>query len=207
VRELSQWLDAINRPVPGDESCRDRAVAEMRAAGVDTVFSLLCERIEAADSESRCDAITALVLLDARRAVEPVIAMLSDPDTTVRWHACGCLHDIGDERAVPRLCEVMRDDPDPQVRGTAAYALGGIGSPAAIPSLLAVLGSDSVCDMHGHTASSSAATALDDILGTHETRIRLGDGFSKLSGRPPDLDRLRRLAQMLFEQWSAGRAH
>ena len=95
--------------------------------------------------------------------------MLADPDTTVRWHACGCLHDFGDERAVPCAREVLGRDPDPQVRGTAAYALGGIGSPAAIPSLLAVLGSDNEYDIHGHSPSSCAATALDDILGTHET--------------------------------------
>src|SRR5262245_58403179 len=106
----------------------------MRNAGVGNVFPLLIDRLKDADPEARCDAITALLFLAGRRAVEPVTGMLDDPDTTVRWHACGCLHDFGDERAVPVLCEVLRRDPDPQVRGTAAYALGGIGSPAAIPN-------------------------------------------------------------------------
>jgi HEAT repeat protein len=177
----------------------------MRALGVEMVFPLLCDQLKAADPEARCDAITALSFLDPHRAVEPVVSMLVDPDTTVRWHASGCLHDIGDERAVAALCEVMRCDPDPQVRGTAAYALGGIGSPAAIPSLLAALGTDTECDMHGHSASSGSATALDDILGTNETRIDLGGGLRKMASYPPDLDRLRRLAQELFDQWSAGR--
>jgi HEAT repeat protein len=205
VEQLPRLLEAINRPRFGDDGCRDRAVAEMRAAGVDKVFPLLCERLKAAEPEARCDAITALVFLDAYWALEPVVSMLDDPDTTVRWHASGCLHDFGDERAVAPLCEVLRRDPDPQVRGTAAYALGGIGSPAAIPTLLAALGSDNECDMHGHSASSGAATALDDILGTHETRIHLGGGLCKMAAHPPDLDRLRRLAQELFDNWSAGR--
>jgi HEAT repeat protein len=205
VEQLARLLDAINRPTYGDDACRDRAVAEMRALGVDEVIPLLCERLKAADPEARCDAIIALVFLDAYRAVEPVVSMLDDPDTTVRWHASGCLHDFGDERAVAALCEVLRRDPDPQVRGTAAYALGGIGSPAAIPSLIAALGTDTECDMHGHSASSGAATALDDILGTNETRLDLGGGLRKMAGYPPDLDRLRRLAQELFDQWSADR--
>jgi HEAT repeat protein len=205
VEQLAAWLEAINRPTLEDEGRRDRAISEMRSAGIDKVFPLLTDRLSATDSEARCDAITALLFLDAQRAVEPVAAMLSDPDTTVRWHACGCLHDFGDERAVPALCEVLKRDPDPQVRGTAAYALGGIGSPAAIPSLLAALGSDNEYDIHGHSPSSGAATALDDILGTQETRIHLGGGLRRMAACKPDLDRLRYLAEELFEQWSARR--
>jgi HEAT repeat protein len=203
VEQLAGWLDAINRPTLEDAGRRDRVIAEMRSAGVDNVFPLLIDRLKDVDPEARCDAITALLFLDAQRAVEPVAGMLSDPITTVRWHASGCLHDFGDERAVTALSEVLRRDPDPQVRGTAAYALGGIGSPAAIPSLLAALGSDNEYDIHGHSPSSCAATALDDILGTHETRIHLGGGLCRMAEWPPDYDRLRRLAQELFDQWSA----
>lgn len=202
MEQIVQWLDAINRPTIGDAGCRDRAVAEMRAAGVDNVFSLLNRRLTDENPEARCDAITALAFLDPRRAVEPIAAMLEDPDTTVRWHACGCLHDFGDERAVPALCNVLRRDPETQVRGTAAYALGGIGSPAAIPNLLAALGTDNEHDIHGHSPSSCAATALDEILGTHETRVHLGDGICRMAAGKPDLDRLRHLAEQLFQEWS-----
>ncbi|WP_165228338.1 HEAT repeat domain-containing protein [Aquisphaera insulae] len=206
MEQLERWLDAINRTDLSDPGRRERALDEMRAADGSAVFDRLRERLAADDPEARCAVITALVLLDARRAVEPVAAMLSDPDATVRWHACGCLHDFGDDRAVPALCTVMRDDPDPQVRGTAAYALGGIASPAAIPDLLAVLGSDNEYDELGHSPSSSAATALDDILGTDETRIRAGDHLRRLAGREPDLARLRSEAKALHERWSGGRA-
>jgi len=63
---------------------------------------------------------------------------------------------------------------------------------------LEALDSDHEPDMHGHSASSHAATALDNILGADETR-------SWRSGAP-DLDRLRRLAAERFEQWSRDRA-
>lgn len=96
MEQLARWLEAVNHPAPGDDS-RNRAIAEMRAAGVGNVFPLLSERLTSSDPETRCEAITALVFLDASRAVEPVVAMLSDPDTVVRWQACGCLHDFGDE--------------------------------------------------------------------------------------------------------------
>jgi HEAT repeat protein len=204
--QLARWVEAINGPAFVDPSRRDRAVADMRAAGVDEVFPLLTERLRAADPDARCQAITALFFLDPHRAVEPVVAMLADLAVEVRWHACGCLHDFGDERAVPALCEALRRDPDPQVRGTAAYALGGIGSPAAIPALLAALGSDNESDELGHSPSSSAGTALDDILGTQETRLRMDGGLCRLAARPPDLDRLRCRAEELFSQWSGGRA-
>jgi HEAT repeat protein len=177
----------------------------MRAAGVSNVFSLLCDRLAASDPEERCDAITALCFLDAHRAVEAIVPMLTDREDTVRGHACGCLHDFGDERAIAALTEVLRRDPNPCVRGTAAYALGGIGSPAAIPALLAALESDNEYDVHGHSPSSCAATALDDILGTQETRIRRSDGLCRLAPQAPDLQRLQCLATDLFQQWSQGR--
>lgn len=206
MQQFDQWLNAICRPAVGDDGCRDRAVAAMKAAGVDVVFPQLADRLSSADPEARCEAITGLLFLDARQAVPLVAGMLTDPELVVRWHASGCLHDFGDERAIPALARVLRSDPDPQVRGTAAYALGGIGSPAAIPDLLAVLGVDNEYDTHGHSASSCAATALDDILGTHESRIRMEGGLCRMAGWPPDLDRLRRLAEELFRRWSNSEA-
>jgi PBS lyase HEAT-like repeat len=92
------------------------------------------------------------------------------------------------------------------VRGTAAYALGGIGSPAAIPALLAVLGSDNEADELGHTPSGSAATALDDILGTSQARIKLSESLCTMRPGEPDLDLLRQTATERYQQWCAASA-
>jgi HEAT repeat protein len=196
----SLWLELIEDP-----EGRTRVVEEMRAVGTDIVVPLLAARLADPDMEVRCRAILALLFLDAGRAIDLVLPMLADPEETVRWHACGCLHDFGDERAVGPLVAVLAGDPDPQVRGTAAYALGGIGSPAAIPALLDALEADHELGAVGHSASSCAATALDDILGTDETRIRVSESLRQMQSGKPDLDRLRRLATERYQEWSGGR--
>jgi HEAT repeat protein len=157
------------------------------------------------DREVRCTACEAVLLVDAQRAMDLVLHLLDDPDVTVRWHACGCLHDHGDERAVAALVKVLRGDPDAQVRGSAASALGGIGSPGAIPALLAAIDSDDKEDIHGHSAASCAASALDDILGTEETRIKVTEMICRVRPEAPDMGRLRRHAEERYQQWSRRR--
>ncbi len=207
-KRLDRWLALLFPQGPTDArpeaiaeryKAQDGAIAEMRAAGADRLFPLLAPLLTDPDPEVRCRGCEVVLRVDARRALALVLPLLADPDWAVRVQACGCLHDFGDERAVPALAEVLRRDSDPQVRGTAAYALGGIGSAAAIPALLAVLGSDNEYDELGHSPSSCAAGALDDILGTNETRSRIRPGN-------PDLDLLQYLAVERFRQWSSGRA-
>jgi HEAT repeat protein len=192
--QVRRWLSSLN----GTRS--DPVVDEMRASGVESVFPHLQDQLANSDLEVRCAAILALVLLDAPRAVEVVARMLVHLIPTVRNQAAGCLHDFADERATTALIAALRRDLDPMVRGTAAYALGGIGSPAAIPALLAALESDHEADELGYTPSASAVTALDNILGTHETRLKLSESLCTMRPGKPDLDRLRRLVAELNEQ-------
>jgi HEAT repeat protein len=205
-KRLDGWLSLIGGPGFQGGEARDRAVAEMRAVGADRLFPLLGRMLTDSDPEVRCLACEAVLWVDARRAFELVLPLLDDPDIVVRCQACGCLHDFGDERAVAPLVRLLQGDPEADLRTTAAYALGGIGSPAAIPALLAALESDHEFDCNGHSASSCAATALDDILGTNETRIRLSSGLSKMAGRPPDIETLKRTARELFDDWSKSQA-
>jgi HEAT repeat protein len=198
---LDGWLARLGGPDFKGFEDRDRAVAEMRAAGADRLFPLLVPMLTDPDVEARCTACEALLWVDTQRAVELVLPLLKDPEETVRWYACGCLSDCGDQRAVAPLIAVLQGDEDAQVRGTAAYALGRLGSPAAIPALLAAMTSDHEVDMHGHSPSSCAATALDDILGTNETRIRVSESLCRMRKGAPDLDRLRRLAEERYQQW------
>jgi hypothetical protein len=115
------------------------------------------------------------------------------------------LHDMADPRAVERLIGIMQGDPDPQVRGTAAYALGGIGEARAIPALIKTLDEDHAFDELGHSASSSAATALDDILDPHHTRSKLSSNLCTLPGSKPDLDVLKAQAMAFYRQHGSGR--
>ncbi len=127
--------------------------------------------LDDAAPEIRCTAIGALKLFNDRRGLELVLPLLQDLDVTVRLSACECLWKFGDDRAVAPLLAVLETDADAMVRGMAATAMRSLGSPAVIPALLATMASDHELDMHGHSPSHCAATALDDILGTNETRI------------------------------------
>lgn len=186
----------------GNRDERRHAVAQMRAVGVDVMFPHAVARLTHADWQIRHDAATLVLKLDASRGVELVLPLLHDRDETVRWHVCGCLHDFGDERAVGPIAAVLESDPDPQMRTQAAYALGGIASPAAIPALLRALDTDHEEDIKGYSPSWCAATALDEILGTDETRIKVTESLRQLRRGEPDLDTLRRLAAELYERWA-----
>ena len=127
-----------------------------------------------------------------------ILPLLDDPEVVVRWNTCGLLHDVGDYRAVVPLVEKMKTDPDAQVRGTAAYALGGIGEASAIPALIESLEKDHEYDQLGHSPSSCASTALDDIIGAHETRIKVSNGLCTLPTTAPDLESLKTQAMEFF---------
>jgi len=209
-QRLDRWLSLIRGPAligPADAvfARRTQAIAEMHAAGAERLFPLLRPMLSDPDPPVRFAACEAAFFVDARRALELVLPLLADPESEIRWFVSGCLHYSKDERAIVPLVRVLQEDSSAQVRGAAAYALGRIGSPAAIPALLAAMESDHEPDMHGHSASSGAATALDDILGTNETRIRLPSGDYTLRRGEPDLDLLRRVGVERFQQWSSSR--
>jgi HEAT repeat protein len=201
--QLDAWLGRLGGPGFVDFDDRARAVAEMRAAGADAVLALLIPMLIDQDPDARCTACETVLLVDADRGVPLVLPLLRDPHQVVRVCACDCLGQFGDHRAVAPLVAVLQSDADPQARGSAALWLGRLGGPAVIPALLAAMANDHEADILGHTSSHCAAMALDEILGTEETRIRVGT-VNRLPGKRPDLDRLRRLAEERYQRWSSG---
>ena len=113
---MNVWLALLGGPGYLGREARDRAVAEMRAAGAERLFPLLVPMLTATDPDARCKACEAVLWVDAGRAIELVLPLLDDRDAAVRWRACGCLHDFGDGRAVAPLVQVLQCDPDAQVR-------------------------------------------------------------------------------------------
>ena len=98
----------------------------------------------------------------------------------------------------------MQTDPDPTVRNTAAYALGGIGDPSAIPALIKTLDEDHEFDELGYSASWCAATALDDIIKTNHTRIKLSDNLCTMTRTKPDLVLLKAQALEFYRKQQSG---
>ncbi len=201
--QLDVWLARLDGPGYKGRDDQKQAVAEMRALGADVLFPLLTPMLTG-DEEARCQCCKALLRIDSVRGLELVLPLLRDPDAVIRWSVCECLAGLGGARAVPALLTVLRSDEDAQVRGAAARGLGWQGGPEVIPALLEAMKNDHEFDMHGHSPSHSAAMALDDVLGTDETCLHLGN-ICKMLDREPDLDRLRRLAEERYQKWLASR--
>ena len=87
-----------------------------------------------------------------RRAVEPLMAALSDPADEVRRQALLSLAALGDERSLPPLLEAL-SHPDEVLRVVAADALGRIGSPDAIEPLTAAMDDESELVRRSATAA------------------------------------------------------
>ncbi|MBN9117850.1 MAG: HEAT repeat domain-containing protein [Planctomycetes bacterium] len=200
--QVVEWLERLSGLYCREADARDRAIREMRAAGAARLFPLLRAILSDADSCLRLQACEAVLWVDPEHGAELVLPLLTDTDANVRYHACGCLHDFGDERAVGPLARVLAHDPDPALRGIAAYALGGIGSPAAIPDLLDVMASDHEFDNLGHQPSTTAATALDAILAAERQR-GYTERTAEEGAEEPDLARLREAALAAYDAWWA----
>jgi len=121
------------------------------------------------DGEARSSAAAALGATKDPRAVKPLIALLKDPDYSVRDRARDALVEIGapavellivalrntdsdvrdratralgalkDPRAVEPLIMALKDDPDSDVRKSAAAALGAAKDPRAVEPLIVAL--------------------------------------------------------------------
>lgn len=58
-----------------------------------------------------------------------------EPSLVLRVHAVCILADVGGEKSVPALADILFNDPDPLVRHEAAFSLGQIGFSSAVEDL------------------------------------------------------------------------
>lgn len=201
--DFDRRLAALAEPGFG-RYLRRKPLVDDLAVVPDAADELLARALADADGEVRCHAVDLALELGGVRALPRVAPLFDDPEEWVRHHVIGCMGEYGDESVVAALLVKLRSDPDAGVRGEAAYSLGHIGDPRAIPGLLHALDHDKEFDALGHSPSSISATALDNILGTHETRIHHGDGLCSLAPWPPDYELLKRRARELYDRWQAG---
>lgn len=92
-----------------------------------------------------------------------------EPSLVLRVHAVCILANVGQEKSVPALADVLFNDPDPLVRHEAAFSLGQIGLSSAVDAL-----------------KKSALTDRDPIV-RHEAAAALGS-----IGNPSAEDALRK---------------
>lgn len=118
------------------------------------------------DPQERADAAHRLGQARAVEAVPSLVAVLADPDETVRVTAIRSLGQIGDRKALPALIGCA-DDPLTSVRLALCQALGQLADPTAIPALTRLLHDPD------ETIRLGAARALGKVEGGEGSRTLL----------------------------------
>jgi hypothetical protein len=146
-----------------DENTRLQVVEKIRGLNKEEV-DILVNQLRNSDGEVRCDAATALLIIDNHKYMESILPLLEDPLDYVRWDVAGLLHDFGDEAAIESLIKVILKDTDDDVRHNACFALSAIGDARALPALRHVLVNDKGEDYEGRRVSDMAKEAIESIL-------------------------------------------
>lgn len=112
-------------------------------------------------------------LRGAARAVDGLVALLEDPDASVRLTAAQSLSYLQDPAAVAALAKALKEDTDPRVREAAASALGEIDDTRAVPHLVDALRTERVSKVR--TKIVDALQELDDPRATSAVIVALKD--------------------------------
>lgn len=124
---------------------------------------ILLDLLQDPNVQIRCDASKAIRVINSDQAVNFLLTLLYDNDSTVRWHTCGLLYDIGDSRAVESLMQLLKSEPDGDVRYVAALALGKIGDKRALPTLQWTVDHDEGVNLQDDPVRLAAQEAIDRI--------------------------------------------
>ena len=112
-------------------------IDEAGGAACDRDTRRLIARLSSRDPETRYQAAGCLGDAGNPAAVEPLAALLDDPEVGVRWKATESLGRMGAPAVGPLTASLKSENVD--VRWMAAVALGDIGEPAAIRALMGAL--------------------------------------------------------------------
>jgi HEAT repeat protein len=143
------------------EDCRVRAFSAnlLQYCGNVSVIPHLEARLSDENSIVRRSALSALGYLSAFESAPTIILALNDKDNFTRCQAALVLGNVGGDRAVLPLVEMLGKDSYPVARRTAAHSLGEIGNEKAVPTLI-----DSLEDSTRYVRSASLV-ALNRITG------------------------------------------
>jgi hypothetical protein len=147
------------------------------------------------------------LLIWARRegAATFILKLLDDSSDYVRGETAKQLAMIRCDQCVPKLMIMAGEDSSAFVRGCAACGLGGQDPLTAIPLLIGILDHDHEECGNGHSPSSCAATALDEMMQTEWTQKRFDGGSRGLNPDGVDLSALREQALLFLEHLKQSR--
>ncbi len=139
----------------------DDLVAELQTGSYGDPVPYVASYLTHPDEYRRTYALHALMYIDSERAIDYAIPLLSDPEwvfTICRWFA-----EVGTERTVEPLVEVLRSSPSPDDRFMAAVALRNTGDARAIPALEHARDHDDGRDHDNHPIRGMAVEAIEAI--------------------------------------------
>lgn len=130
------WLAEL---VSFDKNARLRAVMALGQAADSAALPALLDQLRVEPDFFVRDNLSWAIARCGEGGVMPLIALLSDADAGVRYHAAHTLSKLGDTRAVDALIALL-NDADADVVQKAVYALGRLGDARAVPVLASQIG-------------------------------------------------------------------
>lgn len=127
------------------------------------LIELLNDLLYYSDEDVQETALRALIGMDASRAVDCMLPILSNPQSELRWFICYLLISFGDGRSVLPLVEVLQHDPDSDMRYMAASALKRTGDERALLALKQAAIHDTGMDYEGRRIVDIAQEAIATI--------------------------------------------
>ena len=180
--QLASYLD------DGRFAIRDRAITVLAKRG-GRGLAPLADTLAEGSVRARRGAIWTLSRIGSATALKGMRSALNDGDLSVRLVAATCIARHRDEKAMPKLINLVEQD-EPAVRRQAAMALGRIGNPAAVPVLLKAL---------AKTEDPMLSHALIFAL------IEINKPDATLPGLQDRSPRVRRGALLALDQMESGR--
>jgi len=125
-RTLTSIIDVVE--TSDHEPTIYNAIAAFKSIGSEHASEVLEALIDLLDThnEEIADKVVEIIIDMGSPAVDFLIPALENRISFVRQRAVICLGEIGDERALEPLVELLEHDIFPNVRGAAAWALGRI---------------------------------------------------------------------------------
>jgi len=112
-----------------------------------------------------------------------VKVLQTEPSLVLRVHAVCILAEVGGEKSVPTLSDVLLRDPDPLVRHEAAFSLGQIGNPRGNAALAEAVINDRDPIVRHESAAALGSVGSADSEGVLTKALADGDEMVRNSAK------------------------
>jgi len=135
IGDLQSLPDVARLLQDEDIEVRRRAAAFMGEVACDEALSCLTKAMQDSESAVRCEALKSLGKMKGEAACDLALPALQDEEWLVRYTAVTTLGEIGHNKALESLVEIMFGREDEEIRAWAAWSLGEIADERAIEPL------------------------------------------------------------------------